>query len=101
MSVAMAVFIGIQVYWIKNSLQLREANFRRSIDDAVNGALLNLETIEFSRRTTSGSLKLIAGDTNLLQPQSPALPNSVNQGNEGIRMAKQSGSETETLVLAS
>jgi hypothetical protein len=47
MSVAMAVFIGIQVYWIKNSMQLRESNFRRSIDDAVNIALLNLETLNF------------------------------------------------------
>lgn len=42
-------FIGIQVYWINNSLQLREANFRRSIDDAVNIALLNLETIIYAR----------------------------------------------------
>jgi len=52
MAVSMAVFISIQVYWIKNSIQLREANFRRSIDDAVNSALLTLETIEFARRTT-------------------------------------------------
>lgn len=42
-------FIGIQVYWINNSLQLREANFRRSIDDAVNIALLNLETIIYAK----------------------------------------------------
>ncbi len=49
MSVAMLGFIGIQVYWINNSLQLREANFRRSIDDAVNIALLNLETIIYTR----------------------------------------------------
>jgi two-component system phosphate regulon sensor histidine kinase PhoR len=64
MSVAIAVFIGIQVYWIRNSMQLKEANFKRSIDEAVNRALLNLETIEFSRRTTKGSLQLLALDSN-------------------------------------
>ncbi len=89
----MAVFIGIQVYWIKNSMQLREANFRRSIDDAVGGALLNLETIEFSKRTTTGSLDLSSRDTNLLQPQSTGNQNVVSEGAEGIKMARRQDAE--------
>lgn len=91
MSVAMSVFIGIQVYWIKNSLQLREANFRRSIDDAVNVALLNLETIEFSRRTTSNSLKLLSKDSTSNTGTSGQ--NTSNVVNEGIKMPKRSGLE--------
>jgi two-component system phosphate regulon sensor histidine kinase PhoR len=52
-SLAMATLIGIQVYWIRNSVQLREANFLRSVDEAVNIALSKLETIEFARRINS------------------------------------------------
>jgi len=52
-TLAMASLIGIQVYWIQNSIQLREANFRRSVDEAVNLALSKLETIEFARRIKS------------------------------------------------
>lgn len=87
MSVAMAVFISIQVYWIRNSLQLREANFRRSIDEAVNGALIKLETIEIARRTTSNSLQLLR-DTSLIQLNAPDILNKANQDTQGIEMAK-------------
>jgi two-component system, OmpR family, phosphate regulon sensor histidine kinase PhoR len=52
-SIAMATFIGIQVFWIRNSIQLREANFRRSVDEAVNNALTKLEKIEIARRINS------------------------------------------------
>ncbi len=84
----MAVFIGIQVYWIKNSLQLREANFRRSIDEAVNIALVNLETIEITRRTTNSSLQFLH-DTNAVLSNNKDLENTANPDTEGIQMAKQ------------
>lgn len=89
MSAAMAVFIGIQVYWIKNSLQLRETNFRRTVDDAVNSALWKLETIELARRTTAGSIQLLAQDSvlQLLNPQPSQ--NASNQDINEISMAKQ------------
>jgi len=88
MSVAMAVFIGIQVYWIKNSLQLREANFRRSIDEAVNGALIKLETIELTRRTTNSSLQVL-NDTSTTELNNLGLQNISNSDTQGIEMAKQ------------
>ena len=87
MSVAMSVFISIQVYWIKNSLQLREANFRRSIDEAVNGALIKLETIEISRRTTSSSLQLLR-DTSSIQLNNTEIQDNANQDTQGIEMDK-------------
>jgi two-component system phosphate regulon sensor histidine kinase PhoR len=99
MSVAMAVFIGIQVFWIRNSLQLREANFKRSIDDAVNIALLNLETIEFSRRTTAGTLQLMAQDSVLLQLRPALLQNQEINGSEGISVAKPETPANETIAM--
>ncbi len=88
MSVAMSVFIGIQVYWIKNSLELRETNFRRSIDDAVSVALLKLETIEFSKRSAAGNMKLLARDLNANQG-TPVPQNDGNMATQGIEMIKK------------
>ena len=88
MSAAMALFIGIQVYWIKNSFELREANFRRSIDEAVNGALIKLETIEIMRRTTNSSLQLLR-DTIATQVNAPLITNISSPDTQGIEMAKQ------------
>jgi len=93
MSVAMAVFISIQVYWIRNSMQLREANFRRSIDDAVNIALVNLETIEFSRRTSNGTIQILSHDTNTLLFNSQNTQNISNPDTQGIEMPKRTGLE--------
>jgi two-component system phosphate regulon sensor histidine kinase PhoR len=84
----MALFIGIQVYWIKNSLQLREANFRRSIDEAVNGALIKLETIEIARRTTNSSLQLL-GDTSSVSRNSSDVSKVSDADTQGIEMARQ------------
>jgi len=100
MSVAMALFIGIQVYWIKNSLQLREANFKRSIDEAVNKALVNLETIEFSRRTTKGSIQISSGDTNSSLLNLPAPQNGLNPDTQGITMARKPNSETGVIDIS-
>lgn len=100
MSVAITVFIGIQVYWIRNSVQLREANFRRSIDDAVGRALLYLETIEFSRRTTEGSLKALTGNTNTTDANLKTDGDTQNAGNqESVGLIKQPGSEAGIITM--
>lgn len=95
----MAVFIGIQVYWIRNSMQLREANFRRTIDEVVNRALLNLETIEFSRLTTSSSLKILSGDTSSRFFNSQELQNIPIPDSQGIEMSKQPGLEGRMIAV--
>lgn len=95
----MAVFIGIQVFWIRNSMQLREDNFKRSIDDAVNIALLNLETIEFSRRTTAGTLQLMAQDSILLQLRSLMSQRQLNSGVDRIANENSEISESETIAM--
>lgn len=93
MAVAMAVFIGIQVYWIQNSMQLREANFRRTIDDCVNGALVNLETIEFARRTTNSSIQILSRDTNSMLFSPQGIQNGINPDTQGIGMTGHTGVE--------
>jgi hypothetical protein len=34
-SIAIIILIGIQSYWIKNAVELRETNFHRSVTEAV------------------------------------------------------------------
>jgi two-component system phosphate regulon sensor histidine kinase PhoR len=55
----------------------------------VNSALWKLETIELTRRTTAGSIQLLAQDSvlQLLNPQTPQ--NTSGQDINGIPMAKQ------------
>ncbi|NVO18585.1 MAG: HAMP domain-containing histidine kinase [Bacteroidetes bacterium] len=90
-SLAMATLIGIQVFWIRNSIQLREANFRRSVDEAVNNALTKLEKIEIARRiNSSDSIQhfLQKQDTRSREYERPVIPDT------GIQMIK---SETEAI----
>ncbi|MDZ7776582.1 MAG: hypothetical protein U5L09_13715 [Bacteroidales bacterium] len=34
-AIALAGLVGLQVYWIHNAVNLRKANFRRSVDEAM------------------------------------------------------------------
>lgn len=95
-SLAMTILIGIQVYWIRNSMELREANFRRSVDEAVNMALSKLETIEFARRIKStdtlpydllirpSGRPLVHRNTEQGELQQDSLIRRVDSGVEGI-----------------
>jgi len=80
-------------------MQLREANFKRSIDEAVNVALLNLETIEFSRRTANGTLHILKQDTSVIGINSSGYPNGSDSDTQVIQMTKQPGSETESISM--
>jgi two-component system phosphate regulon sensor histidine kinase PhoR len=79
-------------------LQLREANFKRSIDEAVNGALIKLETIEISRRTTNSSLQFLR-DTNAIQINTQGVQNASNPDTQEIKMAKQPGLEGRAIAM--
>ncbi|MBK7215311.1 MAG: HAMP domain-containing histidine kinase [Bacteroidales bacterium] len=99
-SLAMATLIGIQVYWIRNSIELREANFRRSVDEAVNIALSKLETIEFARRINSGDSiqgQLMLRDADRLPPPGSP-PTDRTTVDTGIRMVKP-GNEGDINML--
>jgi hypothetical protein len=97
-SMAMALLIGIQVYWIRNSIQLREVNFRRSVDEAVNLALSKLETIEFARRIQSNDSLNLMLQQELLDPQRESMNIRNIPGNDtGIAIIRQESRSTGLL----
>lgn len=49
-SIAIIILIGIQTYWIKNAVELREANFQRSVSEAVNDLMSKIEKEEINRQ---------------------------------------------------
>lgn len=49
-SAAIVVLIGIQTYWIKNAVELRETNFRRSVSEAVGDVMSKIEKEEVNRQ---------------------------------------------------
>ncbi len=50
MSLSLIVLVGVQVYWIENAKQVREANFLSSVKEAVNNVVTKLEKIELARQ---------------------------------------------------
>lgn len=49
-SIAIIILIGIQTYWIKNAVELREANFKRSVSEAVGDLMSRIEKEEVNRQ---------------------------------------------------
>ena len=73
-TLAIATLIGMQVYWIKSAVRLREGNFNRSVDEAVNSAVSKLEYIELTRRIARGERIAESGsDSSLFYYQKRAI----------------------------
>jgi two-component system, OmpR family, phosphate regulon sensor histidine kinase PhoR len=49
-SIAIVVLIGIQTYWIKSAVELRETNFQRSVSEAVADLMSRIEKEEVNRQ---------------------------------------------------
>ena len=65
-TLAVITLIGIQVYWIQNAINLKEANFRRSVDEAITRVIYKLERIEIAKqlkKNQKGSLLLHSMDS--------------------------------------
>jgi len=45
-SIALVGLVGIQLYWIKNALAVKEANFDRSVNEAMTNVVYKLEKLE-------------------------------------------------------
>ncbi|HSV88745.1 MAG TPA: HAMP domain-containing sensor histidine kinase [Bacteroidales bacterium] len=50
MSVSLLGLIGIQIYWIRNALALKEVSFDRGVSEAVTQAIYRFNKIETTRR---------------------------------------------------
>lgn len=49
-SIAIIILIGIQTYWIKNAVELREANFHQSVAESVTDLMARVEKEEIDRQ---------------------------------------------------
>jgi len=46
MTIAVIILFSIQFYWMQNAIALREANFSRSVNDAMSNVIYKLEKLE-------------------------------------------------------
>ncbi len=53
MTITVIVLFGIQFYWMKNAIALREANFSRSVKDAMSNVIYKLEKMEVANKIRS------------------------------------------------
>jgi two-component system, OmpR family, phosphate regulon sensor histidine kinase PhoR len=49
-TIALIGLVGIQIYWIKNALAVKEANFDRSVNEAFTNVIYKLEKLEVADR---------------------------------------------------
>jgi two-component system, OmpR family, phosphate regulon sensor histidine kinase PhoR len=52
-SFALVGLVGIQLYWIKNALAVKEANFDRSVNEALTNVIYKLGKLEVASRITN------------------------------------------------
>lgn len=50
MTIALMGLMSIQVYWIRNAVAVKQANFVRSVEEAISNVVFKLEKIEMSER---------------------------------------------------
>lgn len=61
-TVALIGLVGIQIYWIKNALAVKEANFDRSVNEALTNVVYKLEKLEVANRIRN---RINAGSRNV------------------------------------
>lgn len=49
-SIALMGLVGVQLYWIKNAIAVKEANFDRSVNEALTNVVYKLEKLEVASR---------------------------------------------------
>lgn len=60
-SLALIGLVGVQLYWIKNAIAVKEANFDRSVNEALTNVVYKLEKLEVSNRIKN---RINAGSSN-------------------------------------
>jgi two-component system phosphate regulon sensor histidine kinase PhoR len=75
---ALLGIIAVQFFWIRNAIQVKEAQFNRSVNDALNAVVMKLETREsihlLSRANIKDSLAEILKDYPDMSPPPPDRP---------------------------
>ncbi|MFA4852386.1 MAG: HAMP domain-containing sensor histidine kinase [Bacteroidales bacterium] len=60
-SFALIGLVGVQLYWIKNAIAVKEANFDRSVNEALTNVVYKLEKLEVANRIKT---RINAGSSN-------------------------------------
>ena len=50
MTFALIGLVSLQLYWVKNAIAVEEANFRRSVDEAISLVINKLEKREINNQ---------------------------------------------------
>ncbi|MFH0866910.1 MAG: HAMP domain-containing sensor histidine kinase [Bacteroidota bacterium] len=61
-TIALIGLVGMQIYWIKNALAVKEANFDRSVNEALTNVVYKLEKLEVASRIKN---KINSGSPNV------------------------------------
>ena len=61
MTIALIGLMGIQIYWITNASSVKEANFKRSVNEAITRVVAKIEQME---KRKAMQLNQLAGMTN-------------------------------------
>ncbi len=57
MGLALMGLAGLQIYWIKNAFQVREANFVKDVNEAVSNVVFKLEKMEVQQQVNQYNIK--------------------------------------------
>lgn len=68
MGIALLSLVGVQIYWINNAITIRQANFVRSVDEAVGSVIFRLEKSELAGRLET-TIKYLSGPSSYMLPE--------------------------------
>jgi two-component system phosphate regulon sensor histidine kinase PhoR len=72
MGMALLALVGVQGYWIKNAMIVRQANFVRSVNEAFDGVAFRLEKSELADRIES-TIDFISSSPHYVIPKEDSL----------------------------
>lgn len=91
-SLALILLIGIQAYWVRSAVKVREAGFQRSVADAMGNVMQGLEKAEIYKKVKknaeyNGLLKAIDSLDYLIYRETGKMPK--NDGSSGFHYQRQ------------
>lgn len=91
-SVALIVLTGIQAYWVRSAVEVRETGFQRSVADAMNEVMRNLEKAEMNKQIKKNQeynnlIRAIDSLDYLIYRETGKMPGE--DGNQGFNYQRQ------------
>ncbi|MEI8201687.1 MAG: ATP-binding protein [Bacteroidota bacterium] len=98
MSLALMGLAGLQVYWIKNAMQVSEANFIQDVNDAVSNVVFKLEKMEVQQQVNQYNANTTP--LNIIDSVNDVFSNEINSffSNSYDEVYEKSSSQRKSLV---